>query len=115
MIIWQNSKKNSTASQVPSARGFDPILEGYRIRSQSQVSVPNFPHLESSVLELEANSDEEEVGQSGVNREQYESGVNGEQSESGGTGEQSEYSEMEKQNEDSQTVYSHSTATYLFE
>ena len=106
MIIWQNSKKNSTVSQVPSARGFDPILEGYRIRSQSQVSVPNFPHLESSVLELEANSDDEEVGHSGVNGEQSESGVNGEQSE---------YSEIEKQNEDSQTVYSHSTATYLFE
>ena len=41
-------------------RRFDPILEGYKIRSLSQFSIPEIPNVEDPVLQCEPESGADE-------------------------------------------------------
>eukprot|EP00794_Sanderia_malayensis_P005463 gene5463-6146_t len=91
----KNTSRSSRDTRLASegtvrdvVKSFDPILEGYRIRSQKQVSVPEFPELESPVLHCEVMD-----GEGLETPSRVKSG---------------------KTDEDNQTMCSHSTATYLF-
>ena len=44
-----------------SLRGFDPILEGYKIRRQETVQLPVIPDISSPVLEYDTDSEPEQL------------------------------------------------------
>ena len=50
------TRRSSQANAGVKESRFDPILEGYKIRSQSKIPIPSLPEVPNSVLDFDVKS-----------------------------------------------------------